>query len=160
MVKWVTNQQNAANFNRDEEKDADFIVKIVSGNLSEIALAQLAQRRSTSKDIKSIAEMLEKDHTKILGELTTFAAKRGIAVPTKEASGSEIDNNDLAVADAAVFDKKWCNSLVARHQRFIRKFEIESAKTDDVELKSWIEATLYTSKEHLEMLKMYQEKIK
>lgn len=69
-------------------------------------------------------------------------------------------SNELAELQGQQFDKKWCQALADRHERSIRLFERRSDKPDDMELKSWIDATLYTSKEHLEMLKMFQEKIK
>lgn len=153
-------QQNEANLDRDEEKDAELIVSSVSNNFAEIALAKLALNKSANEDIKSMALVFEKDHTKVLDELKAFASKKGIATPSVETRGAEIDNNELAELQGQQFDKKWCQALADRHERSIRLFERRSDKTDNMELKSWIDATLYTSKEHLEMLKMYQEKIK
>jgi putative membrane protein len=137
-------QQNEANLDRDEEKDAELIVSSVSNNFAEIALAKLALKK----------------YTKVLDELKAFASKKGIATPNVETHGAEIDNNELSELQGQRFDKKWCQTLADRHERSIRLFERRSDKTDDMELKSWIDATLYTSKEHLEMLKMYKEKIK
>lgn len=77
-----------------------------------------------------------------------------------ETRSAEIDNNELSELQGQQFNKKWCQALADRHERFIRLFERRSDKTDDMELKSWIDATLYTSKEHLEILRMCKEKIK
>lgn len=54
---------------KDDEKDADFIVNAVAANLSEINLAKLALKKSTDSDVKKIAGMLEADHTKVLSSL-------------------------------------------------------------------------------------------
>ncbi len=151
-------QQNEANLDRDEEKDAEFIVNTVSGSLNIIALAQLALKKSTDQEVKSMAGMLEKDRIKILDELTTFAAKKGIASPTMQTSGAEIDSNYLAESEGQAFDEKWCKSLVNKYEKRIAKFERRSYKTDDMELKKWIDGTLPTLKSHLEMLKKQEEK--
>lgn len=151
-------QQNEANLDRDEEKDADFVVNTVSGNLAEITMAKLALKKSTNEEVKSLAIMLEKDHTKVLDELTIFAAKKGIATPTLETSGAEKDSDYLAEAEGRIFDKKWCEALVDKHERTIAKFERRSNKTYDMELKKWIDATLPTLKSHLAMLKKHEEK--
>ena len=146
-------QQNEANFDRDEEKDAEFVVNTVSGNLNIIALAQLALKKSTSQEVKSIAAILEKDRTKVQEELTAFASKRGIATPTMETSGAVIDGNDLAESEGRAFDEKWCKALVDKYERRIAQFDRRADKTDDMELKTWIENTLPTLKSHFEMLK-------
>jgi putative membrane protein len=153
-------QQNEANLDRDEEKDADFIVNTVSGSLNIIALAQLALKKSTDQEVKSTAGMLEKDRIKILDELTNLAIKKGIATPTKETSGAEIDRNYLAESEGQAFEEKWCKSLVNKYEKRIAKFERRSDKTDDMEFKKWIDGTLPTLKSHLEMLKKHEEKVK
>ncbi len=49
----VAKDQNDEIFDdRDDEKDADFIVNAVAANLAEINLAQLAQSKSTDVDVK------------------------------------------------------------------------------------------------------------
>jgi putative membrane protein len=150
-------QQNEANFDRDEEKDAEFIVNTVSGNLNIIALAQLALKKSTSQEVKSMAAILEKDRTKIQDELTTFAAKRGIAIPSIETSGAVIDGNELAESEGQAFDKKWRRSIADKYERRIAQFERRADKTDDMVLKAWIVSTLPTLRSHLGMLKAYKE---
>src|SRR5688572_23810404 len=54
---------------RDDEKDADFIVDAIAANYCEVRLAQLAQTRSSDARIKETAKMLETDHNKIINEL-------------------------------------------------------------------------------------------
>lgn len=151
-------QQNEASFDRDEEKDAEFIVNTVSGNLNIIALAQLALKKSKSQEVKSMAAILEKDRIKIQDELTTFAAKRGIAIPSMETSGAVIDGNDLAESEGQAFDKKWCRSIADKYERRIAQFERQADKTDDMLLKEWIVSSLPILRSHLEMLKAYKEK--
>lgn len=151
-------QQNEANLDRDEDKDAEFVVKTASGNLNIIELAQLALKKSTSQEVKSMAAILQKDRTKVKDELTTFAAKRGIATPTIETSGAMIDSYELAESEGRAFDEKWCKALVDKYERRIAQFERRADKTDDMVLKAWIVSTLPTLRSHLEMLKKHQEK--
>ncbi|MBK5279606.1 MAG: DUF4142 domain-containing protein, partial [Bacteroidia bacterium] len=81
----IAKEHNDTVFNdKDDEKDADFIVNAVAANLSEINLAQLALTKSTDSEVKKIAGMLEADHTKVLNNLTGYAATNGISTPTTE----------------------------------------------------------------------------
>jgi putative membrane protein len=144
--------------NRDEEKDADFVVKTVASNYAEVKLAQLAQNRSKNTKIKDLAKMLEKDHTKVISDLKSFASKNGIVLPTEETNDDMDEINDLAAeSDATKFDKKWCDELEDRHEESIDNFEKRLSKSEDLELQNWINATLPSLRNHLAMLKENKE---
>lgn len=139
---------------RDEEKDADFVVKTIASNYAELKLAQLAQNRSKNEEIKGLAKMLEKDHTKVIADLKSFASKNGIVLPTEETNDDMDEINDLAAeSDAKKFDEKWCEELTDRHEESIDNFEKRLSKSEDLELQNWINATLPSLRNHLAMLK-------
>lgn len=146
---------------RDEEKDADFIVNTIAGNYCEVKLAQLAQTRSKDAGVKEIATMLEADHNKIITQLKGYAAENGISVPLEETDEQKKEINDLASeSDPDKFDEKWCDMLEDNHKKTINKFESRLNKTEDLELKNWITATLPSLQGHLDMLKKREESIK
>ena len=145
---------------RDEKKDADFIVNAVAGNFAELKLAQLAMRKSSSTSVKSMAAMLEKDHTKVLSELQGYASKRSIVVPSQETSEATRDFEDLEKKDGNEFDKQWCSMLKDKHANSIDLFETRMNKTEDVELKNWISATLPALKHHFTMLEDHKTSMK
>lgn len=145
---------------RDEEKDADFVVNTVASNYAEIKLAQLARNKSADTKVKELATKIEEDHTKILNELKSYADKHGIVVPMEETEDATTEMNNLAEKDAGDFDEKWCEMLEDNHQETINKFESRIDKTEDVELKNWISSTLPALKGHQEMLKQHEESMK
>ena len=145
---------------RDDEKDADFIVNAVAANLAEINLAQLALSKSTNMEVKTIATMLETDHTKVLHSLTGYANSKGISVPTTETNAAMKDKNDLAQMNGKDFDMKWCEQLQKNHKKSIRKFESRMNKTEDKVLKDLLSSTLPGLKGHLEMLQQHEESMK
>lgn len=146
---------------RDAEKDADFIVNTLSSNYAEVKLAQLAQNRSQDPQIKDLAKMLETDHNRVISELKTYADKNGIAIPSEESNEDKDDINDLASEnDTNKFDEKWCNELKDRHEKSINKFEARLNKSEDMELKNWVNATLPALRNHLEMLKQHEDRLK
>ncbi|HEY3429386.1 MAG TPA: DUF4142 domain-containing protein [Cyclobacteriaceae bacterium] len=146
---------------RDEEKDADFVVNTLASNYAEVKLAKLAQNRSQDPEIKDLAKMLETDHNRVISELKTFADKNGIAVPSEETNEDKEDINDLASEnDTNKFDEKWCKELKNRHEKSINKFEARLNKSEDLELKNWVNATLPALRNHLEMLKQNEDRLK
>src|SRR5690348_3369433 len=78
----MAKEQNDAVLNdRDDEKDADFVVNAVAANYAEIKLAQLAQTKSSDVAIKEMAALLEKDHAELVNQLSGYAAQKGLSVP-------------------------------------------------------------------------------
>lgn len=150
----IAEEQNDQKFeDRDLEKDADFVVNTVSSSLAEIKLAQLAKEKATDTKVKEVADVLEKDHTRVLNELTAYANKHGISVPLEETTEAQKDYEKLAENDGGEFDDKWCDALEDKHEKSINNFEERLDKTEDPELKDWITATLPGLRTHLEMLK-------
>lgn len=150
----IAEEQNEERFeDRDIEKDADFVVNTVASNYAEIKLAQLAKDKATDAKVKDMADMLEKDHTRILNELKAYANKKGISVPLEESTEAQKDYEQLAEKTGGDFDEKWCETLEDKHEKSINKFEARLDKTEDPELKDWITATLPGLRTHLEMLK-------
>lgn len=146
---------------RDDEKDADFIVNTIAANYGEVKMAQLALTRSTDTGVKKMATMLENDHNKIIKDLKGYAAKNGITIPLEETDEQKKDITKLAEeSDATKFNEKWCDMVEGKHEKTINKFESRLNKTEDLELKNWITATLPALRNHQVMLKNYEERVK
>lgn len=159
-VEIAKESNDAAIEDRDEEKDADFIVNTIAANYCEVKLAQLAKNRSKDAGVKEIANMLETDHAKIINQLKAYAAENGISVPLEETEEQKKDINDLASeSDPDKFDEKWCDMLQDKHEKTIDKFEKRLNKTEDLELKNWITETLPSLKNHLAMIKKREDSI-
>ncbi len=157
----IAKEQNDEVFeDRDDEKDADFIVNSVAANLAEINLAQLALGKSTDSEVKNMATMLETDHTKVLHSLTGYANAKGISVPTIETEDATKDRKELSEKSEKDFNEEWCEKLQANHKKSIRRFESRMNKTEDQVLKDLISSTLPGLKSHLEMLQKHEEKMK
>jgi putative membrane protein len=153
-------QNDAVLEDRNDEKDADFIVNAIASNYAEIKLAQLAKGKSTNAEVKKMATALESDHGKLLQQLQAYAAKNGISVPLEETNTDKGDRGDLVNQDAKDFDKKWCKQVQNNHEHSIREFEARIEKTEDVELKNWITNTLPALKTHLQMLEKHTDSMR
>ena len=145
---------------RNTEKDAEFVAEAVAANLAEVQMAQLAAQKSNDTEIKSVAQMLETEHNKVLAELRDVAAKRVISVPSTVDDAAQRKIEDLTKEDDIKdFNKSWCKEMVDKHEASIEKFEKTMNETEDAELKSWISQTLPHLREHLGRVKACHEKI-
>ncbi len=146
--------------NRDDEKDADFVVNTMASSYAEIEIAKLAIERSTDEEVISLAKKVEAEHTTIIDELKNYAATKGIEVPVAQTDDQRDELNKLAEKDSANFDKEICEALKDDHEDTVSDFEKRIDKTEDPDLKSWISKTLPTLKARVEMLKIHEDKEK
>ena len=139
------------------EGDADFIANAVAANYAEIKFARLAFTKSSNLQVKHIATLLEKDHSKVLAELICFAHKRGIVIPAEESHDAKIKIISLKDRYLTEFDRRWCLELLDKHEMTIKQFEYMWEQTEDIELREWITSSLPGLMAHLEHLMEYQD---
>lgn len=77
---------------------ASFISKNVRDNKMEVEMAQMALEKSQNANVKSVAEVLVRDHSDLLQQLTSL---NGGANPEMENSGTENNDNYNNQADTA-----------------------------------------------------------
>lgn len=144
----------------DLENDADFVARAVANNYAEISFAQLASQKSMNADVKSIAQTLEKDHTKVLGELKVLAQKKAISIPVEAEDKDQRKSERFYDESGKDFDKKWSKEMIDKHEKSINSFEKRIEKTEDAELKAFLEKTLPHLRMHLDKLNAVHDKIK
>jgi len=154
------NEAKADSTKQFAEKDAQFIVDVVAANYGEVKLAQLAQQKSANAEIKGVAKTLESDHTAVLNELKDLASTKGISVPTEETQDAKDKYKDLNEKKGKDFDKEWCETLVDKHEKSIKKFEDASNEAVDPDLKAWAAKTIPKLQAHHDKLMQCEKKLK
>lgn len=142
------------------EKDAQFVVDVVTSNYGELKLAQLAQKKSSNKEIKNVAKMLETDHSAVLNDLKTLASNKGITIPTEESGQAKDKLKDLSDDKASEFDKEWCETLMDNHKNSISKFENAANDLSDPDLKNFANTVLPKLRMHHDQLMECHKKLK
>lgn len=142
------------------EKDAQFVVDVITSNYGEVKLAQLAQQKSSNKEIKDVAKMLETDHTAVLTDLKSLASNKGMTVPTEESGEAKDKFKDLSDDKTSEFDKQWCETLMDNHKTSISKFENAANDVTDPDLKSFVNTVLPKLRIHHDKLMECHKKLK
>jgi putative membrane protein len=146
-------ESNKDKFAGKKQRDADFVYEVVESNYGEIKLAELANQRSRTPEVKQVAQQLLTDHTASLNELKTLAQAQSISVPVEETDASKRKLENMAEEEGNDFDQAWCDEMMDLHDKTIDKFEKRLDDTDDPELKAFINKTLPVLKEHHDRLK-------
>jgi putative membrane protein len=142
------NERSVATFSR--EKDAQFLVKAAEINLEEVKLGQLAQQKSMVNDVKELGQMMEKDHSQSLNDLTILAKKKSMTIPTIPSQDAQAAYENLIKKSESTFDKDYCNMMVSGHRGAIAMFEKESKESSDADIRQWAIETLPHLRMHLE----------
>ena len=118
-------------------QDARFMSTAADINFGEIMLAKLAQQRSISEDIKSIAKMCEDARRAANAELRALAMNKGIRVATAASAKVMADYDQLNLYSTDEFDSGYIGMIVTSHQNAITTFEKYINGPCDPEVKNW-----------------------
>ncbi|GAA4329981.1 DUF4142 domain-containing protein [Mucilaginibacter gynuensis] len=143
-----------------DEGDAKFTTTAASDGMAEIALAKLAQEKSTNTDVKSFAAMMITDHEKAAAELSAIAETKNITLPSAPTEEQQKMQADLTAKKGADFDKAYIDGMVKAHENAVSLFDDASKNCKDADLKAFATKTLPTLKAHETHVKSVQKKLK
>jgi len=135
----------------------DFVENAAQGGITEVEAGKLALEKSGSADVKTFAQHMITDHTKVNQELTALAKKLDIEVPDDAALMDKAKKAILEMRDES-FDKAYANNQVNAHETTVALFKKEAQSSDNAELKAFATKTLPALEEHLQKAKELQAK--
>ncbi|MGH8726635.1 MAG: DUF4142 domain-containing protein [Burkholderiales bacterium] len=150
------------------EKDAEsaqtvgkqgWIKQAAQGGLAEVEMGKLAAQKARNPEVKKYGQRMVEDHGKVNDQLMRIAAEKGVTPPSQPAPKQMAKKKELMAASEAEFDKKYMQAQVRDHQEMIALFE-QGAKSKDRKLQEFAKKTLPNLKEHLQMARNIQSKIK
>lgn len=156
----VSEEANENKFEDKMEKDHEFLVEAASGGLMEVELGKLAAANAASAEVKQFAAQMVTDHTKANEELKTLAAAKNVTIPAAPGEDHMKHINDLREKKGADFDKAYMSLMVDDHQEDVNKFEEQGNNGNDVEIKAFAAGKVATLKQHHEMAKTLNDKLK
>lgn len=136
--KVISEERNNEKFrSRTSEKDAQFVVDIVSCALAELKIASLGEQQAKNTAVKEIATLLKAQEAEVLSKFKTYASLKQISIPTDltaQAKEEEIEVRDER--DEKDFDSEWCRDVKKMHKDCLEKMERGvTAEITDPELK-------------------------
>jgi len=141
-------------------EDIEFVLDAAKGGMAEVELGKLAVEHAKNDEVKKFAQRMVDDHTKANGELEAFGTSHGVTATAEvEAKAKEAKERIMKLTGKS-FDQAFVKQMVDDHTSTIKAFEDESKNGTDTDLKSWVDKTLPTLRDHLKMAKDLQKKVK
>ena len=137
--------------------DKSFLKKAAEGGALEVQASQVADQKSQDPQVKSFAEKMVSEHTKVGDELGQLASSKGVTVPTDPSITQKAKLKLLSSESGAHFDKSYAKDIgVSAHKDTIALFQKEIDKGQDPDIKAFAQKTMPSLQEHLQMAQALQ----
>jgi len=134
------------------KSDESFMKDAAHAGAAEIEASKLAQTKAKNADVKSFADSMIADHTKVADELKALAAKKNVKLPEGPSVTQKAELKLIDAGDNDKFDERYAKHFgVNAHKDTIKLFEEAAKEAKDPEVKAWAEKTLPGLRHHLEM---------
>ena len=131
--------------------DAAFLRDAAADSLAEVQMGRIALDKSSSAQVKELAQRIIDDHTKANDQLMTIAQRKQVTLPTAPMPKQKAEADKLQAMSGSAFDKAYARMMVKDHRKAVKLFGMESQKASDPDIKQFASATLPVLKTHLQM---------
>lgn len=142
---------------KTDESGSEFLVRAAAGGMAEVDLARMGSTKGNSDFVRRFSEMMIKDHEAANRQVEALAMARTVTLPVPVVP-KEADM--LAKAAGKQFDIKFMDQMVKDHKSTIDLFNKYSDKTNDSSIRSFIQLTLPTLRQHLDSAQAIQKILK
>jgi len=127
-----------------------FLKEAAAGNTAEVALAQVAERKSQSPEIKQLAEMIRKDHQQANQQLLPLAQAHGLSVNQPLDSKHQKKLEHFQQMSGNEFDKEYAKDMLKDHVKDISKYEQAAQQITESDVQQYAYNTLPALRRHLQ----------
>jgi putative membrane protein len=117
-------------------------------NLAVQKVAELAQQKAQSPELKQFAQTLKQDHQKWQQDLERIAQKHSVTLPTSVDAKCQEEISKLQALSGAEFDKEFAKGSVEGHAMAVAQLQQASTAVQDQDVKQYAQKLLAKLKEH------------
>jgi putative membrane protein len=133
-------------------RDKSFLENAAQAGNAEIAGSKIAQTQAMSPDVKTFADKMIQDHTKVGDDLTALALKKGYTPPTDPSLVQSVKLKTLGLMKGARFDRMYASQIgVSAHQDAVKLFKREARRGNDPDIKAFAADHVAALQGHLSM---------
>lgn len=149
--------ENKGRAGQHEAKDGPldenhFLQKAGAAGAAELKLAQAAEAKASSDNVKEIAKTLAADHSAANAELAAIAKAKSITISEPPAKDHK-KHEEILKKTGEDFDAAFVAEMKECHKKDIALFETASKELKDPEVKAFVDKTLPVLKKHAELIK-------
>jgi putative membrane protein len=139
--------------------DKNFLNEAAQGNLGEVELGKLAERKASNDAVKNFGKRMATDHDKAYNELKSDIRQMSVSIPSAPDAKAQAEKDRLSKLSGAEFDKEYMSTMVQDHRKDIAEFQRETSGGSDETLRSYASKTLPTLQEHLRLAEQVNSQV-
>ena len=133
------------------QADKTFAEKAASGGLAEVQMAQLAQQKAASPQVRQFANKMITDHSQANSDLEQIAEQEKITLPSQPDRHATATQQKLQGLSGTRFDEAYAREELRDHQEDVALFRKEATSGGNPALKAFAQKTLPILQQHLQM---------
>jgi putative membrane protein len=132
--------------------DKTFMTKAADAGATEIAASKVAETKAGDEKVKSFAQTMVGDHTKVADELKQLATSKNVTLSDAPSKPHAEKIAKLDKLEGKKFDKEYAKTIgVAAHKDAVKLFSDASKKASDPDVKAFAAKNLPALEHHLQM---------
>jgi putative membrane protein len=139
--------------------EKSFMKNAASSGEMEVQLGKLAQQNGSSQAVKDFGKKMETDHTAANDQLKSLASQNNVQLPAQLERKHKSMVDKLSKLSGDKFDKTYMAGMVKDHEKDIKMFKAASKKAKEPALKQFIDSTLPTLEQHLDLAKQTAKQV-
>lgn len=156
-----SSMSTTGSMNTDADKlswgDKRFVTKAADHGQSELALAQLASQQASNPEVRSFAQKLVNDHTKVNSELMKLAGNKNVKLDQEDSKDRTYKR--LSNRSGSDFDQEFVEQMIDMHEADVKLFEKTAEDAKDQELRSFASRHVGHLREHLQRAQSLRQSI-
>ncbi len=128
--------------------DRRFVHKAAEDGRAEVQLAELAAQRASHAEVKSFAQKLVDQHSKVNSELTDIAGQKNVKL--EDDDDKDRAYKRLSKKSGHEFDQEFVEHMIDEHEKCIRMFEKASTDAKDSDVRAFAAKHLDHLRSHLQ----------
>lgn len=137
--------------------DKTFVSKAAADGLAEVESGKLAQQKTSSDDVRQVAQKMIDDHSQANEKLQALASQKNLDLPKQPDSAARKQMSRLESMSGPKFDKAFIKNEEQDHKKAIALFRKEAKSGKDPELKKFASEALPKLESHLESLRALEK---
>jgi putative membrane protein len=137
--------------------DRRFVSKAADDGKAEVQIAELAAQRATNPEVKSFAQKMVDDHTKVNSELMSLAGQKNLKIDSD-------DDQDRAYKrlnrkSGSEFDQEFVEHMIDAHEDAVKLFDKAAQDAKDPDVRAFATKHVDHLREHLQIAQGLKQSI-
>ncbi|HYO10472.1 MAG TPA: DUF4142 domain-containing protein [Tepidisphaeraceae bacterium] len=138
-----------------------FFRQAAIGDMTELETSRIALENAQSSDVKSFAQRMIDDHTGNRARVAELARSKNVQPPAQLDTAHQKIVDKLRNTPAGPdFDRAYMKAQVTAHQETVATYETASQKAEDPDVKAYATQALPMLRQHLEMARSINNRVK